>query len=274
MRVQLQSIVVAVQNGNRGHQNVSRVMQRENRLLTQNPLEASRGSQSLHLQRTSNGSIDSEQDESQSTSPGLILHSTDEAPEAISTPETSIAVHSKNVEDEDEAEEEVEREFGIERLDVFAPYLEISLLQRRTIQFATRVLHVEEDGATAEDANAPNDQRPSNSQDGTRSSSSPPPPQFQMENMTGNIIYNSANPESLDQQQPVASSETTSVAAENAPTTKAEVSNVTNGILKFTDALGMKYALLLNDCQTWDVSQLSLISKLTYYSCVTTNEYL
>lgn len=248
-------------------------MQRENRLLTQKPLEASQGSQPRHTQRIPNGSIDIEQDESQSTDPVFVLHSTYEAPEAINTPETSIVVHSTNVEDEDEAQEEVEREFGIERLDVITPYFEISSLQRRTIQFATHVLQVEEDGATAEDANARNDQRPSNSRDRIRRST-PPPPRFHMEHMNGTAIYNSGNPESLNQQQPVASSKTTSVAAKYAPTTKAEVTNVTYGVLKFTDALGMKYALPLNDCQTWEVSYLSLIFKLAYYSCVTTNRCL
>jgi hypothetical protein len=239
-------------------------MQRESPLLTGNPLKTSQGSQPLKLRRILNDSINGEEDESQSVDPGL-----DSLSLEPSEVEKSIIVHSKNVENE----EEVEREFGIEDLDIVTPYLEISLLQRRTIQFATLALRAEEDRATADDINTPNDQGSSNSRDENRASS-PPPPQFHMEHINGTAIYNSGNPESLDQQQSVASSETTSEAAEDAPTTKAEVTNVEYGSLMFIDARGTKYTLPLNDCKTWEVSYLLLVFKLTYYSCVTTNKCL
>ncbi|KFZ08175.1 hypothetical protein V501_06080 [Pseudogymnoascus sp. VKM F-4519 (FW-2642)] len=243
LRLQLQNIASEeVQNGNRVHQNVSRLMQRERPHFTGNPLKASQGSQPLKLRRILNDSINGEEDESQSVDPGL-----DSLSFEPSEVEKSIIIHSKNVENE----EEVEREFGIEELDIVTPYLEISLLQRRTIQFATLALRAEEDRATADDINTPNDQGSSNSRDENRGSS-PPPPQFHMEHINGTAIYNSGNPESLDQQQSVASSETTSEAAEDAPTTKAEVTNVEYGSLKFTDARGTKYTLPLNDCKTWE----------------------
>ncbi|OBT95244.1 hypothetical protein VE01_07593 [Pseudogymnoascus verrucosus] len=243
LRLQLQNVASEeIQNSNRVHQNVSRLMQRESPLLTGNPLKESRESQPLKLRRIPDDSINGEEDESQSVDPGL-----DSLSLEPSEVEKSIIVHSKNVENE----EEVEREFGIEELDIVTPYLEISLLQQRTIQFATLVLRAEEDRATADDINAPNDQGSSNSQDGTRLSN-PPPPQSHMEHMNGTVIYNSGNPESLDQQQSVASSETASVAAENVPTTKAEVTNVAYGSLLFTDARGTRYTLPLSDCKTWE----------------------
>lgn len=179
----------------------------------------------------------------------------------------------------------MEREFGIAGLDVLTLYLQISLLQRRTIQFATLVLQAEDDGATAEDTTTPNDQRPSNYQDRNRSNSplSPgqPEPRLNVGHINGNIFYNSENRESLDRQQGVSSSEATSAIVENTPATpatEAEVINVMQpisfGILKFTDAHGRKYDLALNDCRTWEVSYPSLIFNATYYSCITTNRCL
>ncbi|OBT78313.1 hypothetical protein VF21_03040 [Pseudogymnoascus sp. 05NY08] len=252
LRLQLQNIASEeVQNGNRVHQNVSRLMQRESPLLTGNPLKAPQGSQPLKLRRILDDSINGEEDGSQSIDPGLASLSLEP-----SKAETSIIVHTKNVEDEEEAEEEVEREFGIEDLDIVTPYLEISLLQRRTIQFATLVLRAEEDRGTADDTNTPDDQRSSNSQDGNRGSSPLPPnelaPQFNM----GPEIYNSENPELPDQQQRVSSSEATSAIIENAPATEAEIIDVVHpisyGIVKFTDARGRRYDLPLSDCQTWE----------------------
>jgi hypothetical protein len=248
-------------------------MQRENPLLTGNPLKANQGSQPLKLRRILNDSINGEEDESQSVDPGLDSLSLEPSEVA-----KSIIVHSKKVEDEEEVEEEVEREFGIEELDIVTPYLEISLLQRRTIQFATLVLRAEEDRATAEDTNTPGDQRSSNSQDGNRGSSPLPPnelaPQFNMEPQ----IYNSENPELPDQQQRVSSSEATSAIIENAPATEAEIIDMVHpisyGILKFSDARGRRYDLPLSDCQTWEVSYHLLIFKVAYYSCVTTNSCL
>jgi hypothetical protein len=59
---------------------------------------------------------------------------------SVGNTEMALVVGSNNFDDE----KEVEREFGIEGLDVMTPYLELSLLQRRTLQFVASVLDVQE----------------------------------------------------------------------------------------------------------------------------------
>lgn len=264
-----------MQNGNRGHQNVARLLQRESRLSAQNLLGPPQGSQLLQLEGIPNGSIDSEEDELRPIGPGPISQTSNGAVDTLASDpgkiEQSIVVHSKDV--EEETEEEVEREFGLEELDVLTPYLEISLLQRKTVQFATYVLQAEEDEATTEDTKTLNDQSTGNSQDGNQSSSPQLPKEHGLQITMGSngiLNYNSGKPESPDQQQGVPSSAAPSTTAENAPTTEAKETDVVQpislGIIKFTDSLGRKYDLPLNHCRTWEVSYPLLIFKAFYYS--------
>lgn len=281
-----------MQNGNRGHQKVARLMQQESRLSAQNLLGPPQGSQLLELEEIPNGSIGSEEDELRTIGPGPISHTAHGAVNTLALEpgtiepgkiEQSIVVHSIHSKDgEEENEEVVEREFGLEELDVFTPYLEISLLQQKTVQFATFVLQAEEDGATTEDTNTPNDQSPGSSQDENQNSSPLRPKGFgaqsNMGRLNGTQIYNSGKRESPDRQQGVPSSAAPSTTAENIPTTEAKetdaLQSASLGFIKFTDSFGRKYDLPLDHCQTWEVSYPLLIFKAFYHSYSTTDRCL
>jgi hypothetical protein len=189
--------------------------------------------------------------------------------------ETAVVVRSNDF----DAEEEIEREFGIEGLDVTTPYLELSLLRRQTIQFATIVLEAEEKKAKADPTNMSNSNNTHDNHllddlpDGNRSRPLLSPdatgPHIATGNIGGDLIYHErgSGSQSASAQQgasiPEPASTTTLLEdASLAPTTEAKANDAfrpllpdgAGEILKFYDVRGNRFDLSFHECRTWQVS--------------------
>jgi hypothetical protein len=199
----------------------------------------------------------------------------DTSASSVSNTETALVVRPND----DSEEEEIEREFGIEELDVITPYLELSLLQRRTIQFATIVLDAEEKEADVDATNmrnnngASNDHLPDDVQDGSRGrtllSPGVPGSHLQAGSIHGNVTYNVVGSESrpVSEQRNASSPDlaTTGTLADDASLAPTKEVKVDYGlqplaygpgdVLKFTDSRGRTFDLSFHECRTWKVSR-------------------